>query len=148
MFDNQQGGTWGQASAGPQHQFLPAHEEFRGRLQVAWPSPAAEQAVTEAFAAYVAIMQEPWQSADLSKRLAEAHAEYTKRVREAFASGGDALVLDAYRDYVRHLKNVWMALDPDALAPEDLVAIGQGMTWVAGVALGVSAGRSPTEPRS
>lgn len=148
MFNNQEGGTWRQASSGALQQFLPAHDEFRARLQVAWPSSAAEQAVIQAFAAYVAVMQEPWQSAELSTRLGEAHAEYRERVRQAFAEGGGTRILDAYREYVRHLKNVWTALDPDAVAPEDLVAIAQGMTWVAGVAVEVSAGRSPTEPRS
>jgi hypothetical protein len=146
MLKDDKGGTWGQG--GPQQQFLPAHEAFRASLQGAWVSQEAEQAVNIAFAAYAAIAQEPWQSADLSKRLAEAYALCRKSVHEAFAVQGADRVLESYRQYVRDLKSVWADLDPESLAPEDLGSIAQGMSWVASVTLEVSAARFPSgEPR-
>ncbi len=149
MFENDQMGTWGQPAGGPQQQFMPAHEEFRGLLRQAWPSPDAEQAVTKAFEAYSAILQEPWQSAELNQRLAEAYAQCRKCIHEAFADGSADKVIDAYRQYVRQVKSMWAELDPESIGPEDLGVIAQGMSWVASVAFEVSAARVPSaEARS
>lgn len=141
--------TWAQPNVGPQQQIWLAHEEFQKRLHDVWPVAEAEQAVTNAYAAYAALLLEPWQSFELNKRLAEAYELYRKKVHEAFAGGKGGAVLNAYRDYVRHLKKVWAELDPESMSPEDLGAIAQGMSWVAGVAFEVSvANSSTTEPRS
>jgi hypothetical protein len=149
MLTDDRGSTWVQPGGGPQQPFASPLEEFQLRLREAWPSQDAEQAVSNAYAAYAAILQEPWQSTELNKRLAEAYELCQKRVREAFAGGNADQVIDAYRRYVRHLKNMWGDLDPESLGPEDLSAIAQGMSWVAGVALEVSAARPPlAEPRS
>jgi hypothetical protein len=149
MLKNDQDSTWVQPGAGPQQQFAPAVEEFQVLLRQAWPSQDADQAVNNAYAAYAAILQEPWQSADLNYRLAEAYALFQKRVHEVFAGDRADQVIDAYRRYVRHLKSEWANLDPESLGPEDLAAFAQGMSWVAGVAIEVSAARLPlVEPRS
>jgi len=149
MLKNDPGSSWVQPDTAPQQQFAPIHEEFQVLLREAWPSKDAEQAVSDAYAAYAAILQEPWQSTDLSKRLAEAYELCQKRVQEAFSDSNADQITDAYRRYVRHLKNVWADLDPESLGPEDLSAIAQGISWVAGVALEISAARRPlTEPRS
>jgi hypothetical protein len=144
MLNNDPASTWVPPDAGPQQQFVRAHEEFQRRLGEAWPSPEAEQAVTDAFAEYSAILQKPWQSVELNKSLTEAYEVCRKRIHEAFAGGNAGAVIEAYRDYVRHLKGVWAELDPESFAPEELGAIAQGMSWVAGVTFEVSAAHPPT----
>jgi hypothetical protein len=72
MLENDHGSAGAQSGGGPQEQFARARDEFHVRLREAWPSQDAEQAVTKAYAVYEAILQEPWQSIELNKRLAEA----------------------------------------------------------------------------
>ncbi|HXD30199.1 MAG TPA: hypothetical protein VN643_03730 [Pyrinomonadaceae bacterium] len=129
------------AGGGQQQQFATAGEEFQALLREAWPSPEAELAVTNAYAAYAAILQEPWQSSYLNERSAAAYEQYRTLVHEVFTGRHADQVIDAYRQYARHLKNAWANLDPEFLGPEDLVAIARGMTWIAGVTFEVSAGR-------
>jgi len=131
----ERGTVWGQTIGGPQQRFAPAHEEFRAELQRAWPSPEAQRAVSDAFAAYSAIVQ----AEGYTQRAADAHAEGSKQIQIAFAEGGADLVMDAFRRYTQQLKLAWAELDPEALAPEDLGSIAQAMSWVAGVAFEVAA---------
>jgi hypothetical protein len=149
MLNNDPVSTWVAPDAGPQQQFVRAHEEFQRRLERAWPSREAQQAVTDAFAEYSAILQKPWQSVEMNKSLAEAYALCRKRIQEAFAGDNAGAVTDAYQNYLRHLKSIWAELDPESFGPEELGAIAQGMSWVANVAFEVSAVHPPkTEPRS
>jgi hypothetical protein len=149
MLNNDPISTWVAPDIAPQQQFVRAHEEFQRRLQAAWPSQEAEQAVSNAFAEYSAILEKPWQSIELKKSLAEAYQACRKRIHEAFADGNATAVIEAYRDYVRNLKNIWAELDPESFAPEELGAIAQGIAWVANVAFEVSAAHPPTtQPRS
>lgn len=137
------------AGDGPPQQFATAQEEFQALLREAWPSPEAELAVMNAYAAYAAVLQEPWQSSYLNERLAAMYEQYRTLIHEVFTGRNADPVIDAYRQYARNLKNAWANLDPESLGPEDLVAMAQGMSWVAGVAIEVSAGRlGLADPRS
>ena len=141
--------TWVAPEVGLQQQYVRAHEEFQRGLGKAWPSQEAEQAVTEAFAEYSAILQKPWQSIELNVSLAAAYEVCRKRIHEAFDDPNTVAVSQAYRDYMRHLKSIWADLDPESITPEELGAIAQGMSWVASVAFEVSAAHPPTtQPRS
>lgn len=149
MLSNDQGNTWVPPDTGPQQQFLRAHEEFQRSLGEAWRSQAAEQAVTDAFAEYSAILQKHWQSIELNKNALEAYELCRRRIHEAFAGSNANAVIEAYRGYVRHLKSIWAEVDPESFGPEELGAIAQGMSWVASIVFEVSAARSPTsQPRS
>jgi hypothetical protein len=141
MIDAEQRTTRSQGDGDPQ-QLAKAHEDFRARLQSAWPSAEAERSVTDAFAVYTAILQQPWTSPEYAARTASAYRDYKAQVHEAFAGAAGEQVVDAYRIYLRKVKAFWAALNPASLEPQDLGAIAQGMSWVAGVAVEVAAARS------
>lgn len=126
------------ASAGAE-QLSAAHDLFWTRLRTACASPQAERAVNDAYAAYEAVLQEPWASPELGRRAAEALGEYGRRLHDAFVDGASRGVRDAYRSYVRDLQHAWTDLDCDALTPQELYDMAQGISSVAGVAMKVFA---------
>jgi len=137
------------ANAGAEQRLTAAHDLFWTRLRNAWPSAQAERAVNDAYAAYTAVLQEPWASPELGRRAAEALREYGRRLHDAFAGGGSREVRDAYRSYLRDLQRVWRELDCDALTPQELYGMAQGISTVAGVAMRVfAAAPGATEPGS
>ena len=82
----------------------------------------------------------------MGSRTGEAHASRELHIdAAALADGGADKIVDAYRQYLRHLKNVWEQIDPETLRPEELGAIAQGINWVAGVVFEVSAARGSSE---
>jgi hypothetical protein len=116
-------------------EFAFATMSFVTLLHAAWPSAEAEQAVAAAYAAYASAAQESGQSPEAAQRASDCYAEYTKSVREAFADyESRQCVLDAYQGYVEELKRAWARVRPAELAPEQLAAIAQSASWVAGVA--------------
>ncbi len=121
------GTVWGQTISGPRQRFAPAQEEFGAELQRAFPSAEAQRAVSDAFATYAAIVQEPWRADEFSRRAADAYTEGTKQLQIAFAEGGAGLVIDAFRRYTQQLKVAWAEVDPETLTPEDLGVVAQAM---------------------
>jgi hypothetical protein len=141
MSDRESATAWTEG-AGAQQQFIGPYEEFRARLQRAWPSPEAEGAVTGAYAAYQSTLQEPWQSPELARRATLAYAECRRHVRNAFAGAAGDQIQDAFRRYAADLKAAWMTVDPATLTPQELAVVAQAMVWVAGVAGEIDSARS------
>jgi hypothetical protein len=127
------------ANGGVEPQLAAAHDLFWTRLRDTWPSAQAERAVNDAYAAYTGILQEPWASPELGRRAANALGEYNTRLHDAFAGGRSRELSEAYRSYVRDLQRVWIEVDCDALTPQQLFAMAQGMSAVAGLVLQVLA---------
>jgi hypothetical protein len=147
MFDVDSHGTGKPGEA--QQRFAPIHEAFWTQLRTAWPSADVERAIGEAVTAYLATLQEPWASPEMGRRAADAYAECARRMRDAGAGGVAERVREMYRRYLQDLKDTWTQVDPGTLAPQDLGALAQGMSWVAGVVFELDAARSaPAAPGS
>jgi hypothetical protein len=146
MFEMDSGASWGQAHGATQQQFAAAQDQFLTRLRGALPSADAERAINEAFGMYLAVMQEPWASPEFSARAAGAYENYRRLTHTALAGDGGNEIIEAYRSYLQDLKRLWAEVESEALSPQDVTTIAQGMTWVAGIVLQASASRLAQGP--
>ena len=119
--------------------FEVAYQELLQSLHDLVAAPELQQQVGAAFAQYAQIAQGGGPSAEMQRLASEAYARYLETLQQTVSSGSTRdRAAEVYRRYVRAVKDAWAALDPDAIDPPVLAAIGQTLTAAGWTAMGLS----------
>lgn len=129
---------WQWAHEGPQKGFAEAYSNYRSALYNAWGSDA-ERRITESYTVYGQILGRAWESEELQHQVGESYQRYMDTLQQCTSTDtAHQQVLNAYHTYIMHIKEIWAEMDVENIDPASLAAIGQSMTWIAGVAIACS----------
>jgi hypothetical protein len=110
--------------------FEEAYRAYLSAMEQALADPSLQARAADAYTDYMGVLQDVW-TADAQARAGRATADYGRALQQGLRTADARRCAEqAYRAYVRSLKQAWAEVDPDAVDFGSLSAMSQGMMAV------------------